>query len=120
MAGSRKWFVYTDDKSVRYAIQLDESNTEAVNGSAGDYVNDDTDPQISIPKNIIPRTITYVSASGLVRRRIVALTPAIFANPPQSFTDPVSGDPIGIKITSGERRKLPQALDTALNDGDAT
>lgn len=120
MAGSRKWFVYTTDAGTRFAIQLDESNTEEVNGSVGDYANDATDPQVSIPRNITPRQITYVSADGNIRRDIVALTQAVFAAPPTSFVDQVSGVTIGIKISKGEVLKRPQALDTGLTDGDAT
>lgn len=124
MAGSRKWFVYTDDKGSNFAIQLDESNTEAVNGGTQDFVAGLalTD---ALPRNIKPRKIFY---SNLLRTRTIsaiALTPTIYQavlnGSANSIADPIAGGAatLGLSRASGERRTLPIPNDTGLDDGDA-
>lgn len=120
MAGSRKWFVYTDDIGTEYAINLDESNTEAVNGTALDFVSGTTN---ALPRNVKPREIFYSNAARTRTIRCVALTQTIYAGAiaggVATITDPIAGTgTLGISRANGERRRLPVPLDTGLTDGD--
>lgn len=123
MAGSNKWFVYTTDDGVDFAIQLDESNTEAVNGATQDYV-----PAVAIkyalPKNVRPRRATYASADGSRTINCVCLTRTIYDGVPanqSSITDPIGGGVLGlVRVRPEIITRLPFAGDTGLNDGDAT
>lgn len=122
MAGSIKWFIYTADAGGDFAIKLDESNTETVNGAVQDFpaVPPTTN---AVPRNIRPRKLTYRSLDGLVTRTVVALTPAIFAGAAAgvpSFVDPVSGSTVVLYRLDGESRTLPFGADTGQTDGDAT
>lgn len=124
MAGSIKYFVYTDDAGEDWALRRDESNVEAVNGAAsGDYPNTGSTVRYELPRNVRPRTATYVSADGTVRRKVVVLTAARYATlatDAPSFTDQVSNVTVSLKLQDGERVSLPFGADTGLNDGDAT
>lgn len=124
MAGSNKWFVYTTDDGTDFAINLDESNTEAVNGATQDYV-----PAVSIkynlPRNVKPRAAYYASADGSRVLRCVALTQTIYNGIPtnvSSISDPLTpANTLGlIRIRPEIITRLPFAGDTGLNDGDAT
>jgi hypothetical protein len=124
MAGSIKYFVYTDDRGNDWAILRDESLTEVINGGTQDYA-DATPGTIvyKVPPNLRPRTLRYVSADGLVSRRIVALTSTIYAGAQvavPSFVDTVSGKTLAFREQIGERLITPFAADTGLTDGDAT
>lgn len=125
MAGSIKWFVYTTDAGTDYAIRLDESNTEAINGGTQDFV-----PGLAIvdalPRNIKPRAVFYTNPERTRRIRCVALTSTIY-NALVGGSVPTIGDPIaggaatlGLIETRGEVKVLPVPFDTGLNDGDAT
>lgn len=123
MAGSIKWFVYTTDTGVDYALRLDESNTEAVNSGTQDYV---TGLNISpaLPRNIRPREIFYTNAARTRTVRCVALTQTIY-NAVVGGSVPTIGDPIaggantlGLIRARGERIQLPVPLDSGLTDGD--
>lgn len=126
MAGSIKWFVYTTDAGKDYAIRLDESNTEAVNGGTQDYT-DGLAIADALPRNIKPR---YVEFSNTARTRVikcVCLTPTIYAGMAgdvpavASITDPIAGTgSLGLLALVGEKRRLPVPYDTGLTDGDAT
>lgn len=125
MAGSLKWFVYTTDDGTDFALELDESNTEAVNGATQDYV-----PAVAIkynlPKNVVPRSAYYRSADGTRTIRCVALTRTIYDGIPtnvSSIADPIAGGSatLGlIRVRPEVIRNLPFAGDTGLTDGDAT
>lgn len=122
MAGSIKNFVYTTDKGDDFAIRLDESNTEELNGAVQDQPNTPA-ATYAVPRNIKPRSLYYTSADGLVTRRVVALTTAIYngadtAKP--SFNDPVSGKDVFLRRKVGEQITFPLGVDTGLIDGDAT
>jgi len=120
MAGSRKWFVYTSDSGVDFAIERDESLTEAVNGGTQDYA-DGVSITAAVPRNLKPRTLTYETSDGRQSRTVVALTVNIFngalAAVP-SFSD--AGATFFLKRRVGETFRLPFAIDTGLNDGDIT
>jgi hypothetical protein len=120
MAGSRKYFVYTDDIGTEYAINLDESNTEAVNGSSLGFISGTTN---MLPRNVKPREIFYSNAARTRTIRCVALTPTIYAGAiaggVATITDPIAGTGnLGLTRANGERRTLPVPLDTGLTDGD--
>ena len=122
MAGSRKWFLYTDDAGTDYAINLDESNTEAVNGTALGYPTTGG-PVASLPRNIKPREIFYSNAARTRTIRVVALTAAIYSTEISSgsaiITDPIAGTGnLALSRANGERRRIPTPLDTGLDDGD--
>lgn len=120
MTGSRKWFKYTADLGgAVYAINRDESITEKINGAVGDYADADTSPVASIPGNVKPRTLFYKSADGKTVRSGVALTAAIFANPPNPIT---SDEGVDLRLVRyrGEDVTAPLGFDTGLTDADAT
>lgn len=124
MAGSRKWFAYTDDLGTTFAIQLDESNTEAVNGGTNDLIDGANVPN-AVPRNIKPRAVYYTNVDRTRTIRCVCLTPTIYsgviAGGVPTITDPIAGTgSLGLIRSEGERRTLPIPLDTGLNDGDAT
>lgn len=126
MAGSRKWFVYSSDLGTDYAIQLDESNTEAVMGGAdGDYTNT-TNVNAAVPRNIVPRAVYYGNA---LRTRVIkctVLTAARYADivngtEAQTITDPIdTADTLTLIRAQGEQITIPFPFDTGLTDGDAT
>lgn len=123
MAGSRKDFLYTDDSGSVYAINLDESNTEAVNGNAG-TITTANNPRIFVPRNVKPRELFYGNAARTRRIRCVALTPTIYGallTPPfPPIPDPIDATAPQLQLQSanGERRRIPSPIDTGLLDGD--
>lgn len=127
MTGSRKWFVYTTDRGTNYAIELDESNTEAVNGSTQDYTNATRSITDSVPSNIKPRHLIYSDPLGLRTIKIVALTATIYngalANVP-TIPDPYDTSQTPADLTLIRQRpeltRLPRPEDTGLTDGDPT
>lgn len=125
MAGSRKWFVYDSSiLGVSYAINLDESNTEDVNAANNDYAPS-TDIRAAIPKNLSPRAAVYGNATGTRTIRCVCLTEAIFnglLSEQPAIDDPLqTGQTLNLlRLEAESIRLLPTAVDTGLNDGDAT
>jgi len=124
MAGSIKWFVYTTDGGTDYAIKLDESNTEAVNGGTQDFVTGLT-LTVALPRNIKPREVFYTNTARTRTIRCVCLTQTIYngivAGGVPTITDPIAGTgTLGLIRANGERIQLPVPLDTGLDDGDAT
>lgn len=125
MAGSIKWFVYTDDSDNEYAIKLDESNTEAVNGTDDDYTPTST-TQAGLPRNLKPREAFYANAARTRTIRCIPLTSGAYVglvngNIP-TIPDPIdSGGPaLALVRLNGERRTIPFAADSGQTDGDAT
>lgn len=126
MAGSIKWFVYTDDAGNDFALRLDESNTEAVNGGTQDFVTG-LSLTNALPRNIKPRELFYSNTERTRVIRCVALTPTIYAGvvggtAAQTIPDPIAGGTatLGFLRANGERRTLPVPVDTGLDDGDDT
>lgn len=124
MAGSKKYFVYTTDTGVDFALLADESNTEAVNGGTQDYA-DGVSVLYELPRNVRPRRVIYGNAAGTRKITCYALTETIFdgvvAGVP-SITDPIagSGSLTIIAIKPEELRRIPISIDTGLTDGDAS
>lgn len=126
MAGSIKWFVYTDDAGNDYAIKLDESNTEAVNGATGDFTPSIT-VRAGVPSNVKVRELFYSNLQRTRTIRCVALTPQIYGTivggqTVQTIPDPISPLDVTLFLTraNGERRTIPFGQDTGLTDGDDT
>jgi len=127
MAGSRKWMKYTSDAGVEYAVQIDESNSEAIGMGWLDYGDEDTTPVL--PRGLVMRTIRAVDpVSGATRQIPVGNVGATaFATGGsillQSFMPGATGV-IAFEIISalGEqfRQGRPRSGDTGLTDGDAT
>lgn len=124
MAGSIKAFLYTDDLNQTWAIKLDESNTEAVNGTTNDLASGVG--ANALPRNVKPREVFYTNVDRTRTIRCVCLTPDIYsgvvAGGVPSIPDPIAGGSatLGFIRANGERRTLFLPLDTGLNDGDAT
>lgn len=123
MAGSLKWFVYTDDFGTVYALNADESNVEATSGVGVDYTG--TPPLVdALPRNVSPRKAYYGTTDGTRTIVIPIMTQAIFAA--LVTTAPTIPDPIDNALTlvllriRPEKRRLPIAFDTGLQDGDIT
>lgn len=124
MAGSKKYFVYTTDEGIDYALLADESNTEAVNAGTQDYA-DGVTIKHEIPKNLRPRYAEYSNAAKTRRIRCYALTKTIYDGivvGTPTITDPIAGTG-NLTLTRLEPeslKRLPIAIDTGLTDGDAT
>lgn len=124
MAGSIKAFLYTDDLNQTWAIKLDESNTEAVNGATGDLSSGVGGN--ALPRNVKPREVFYTNAARTRTIRCVALTPTVYQGVLEggvpTIPDPIAGGAatLGFIRANGERRTLFLPLDTGLTDGDDT
>lgn len=123
MAGSIKWFIYDADDGTQFAIELDESNTEAINGTTGDYV-DATAITYAIPKNLTPRFAYYRSDDGARTLRTVALTPGIYNDlltNTRTITDPIDDtQTLTLVRLRPEKLRIPYPQDTGLDDEDDT
>lgn len=123
MAGSLKWFLYTTDAGEQFAIKADESNTEAVNGTTGDYLATTTEIY-AVPRNVTPRYALYVNAEETRSVKCVCLTSAIYnavATTTPTISDPIDdGVTLTLKRIRPELIQLPFAADTGEDDGDAT
>ncbi len=124
MAGSRKWFIYETNGGGVFALNVDESNGESVNGAVGDY-SVGSAVQEALPRNISPRAAVYSNAEGTRSIRCYVLTPAVYntivADSP-TIDDPLqTGQTLTLSRLEPETLTiLPIALDTGLNDGDLT
>jgi len=122
MAGSLKWFNYTDDFGSVYALLADESNVEAVN-STGDYTGT---PVLvdALPRNVRPRFAVYQSPDEARNIKIPVLTPTTFASvstDTPTISDPINpGQTLRLVRVRPETRRLPIPNDTGLSDGDGT
>jgi len=122
MAGSNKWFIYTTDTGADYALKLDESNTEEVNSSSQDFLNDAT-VIYALPRNVKPRYAVYENAAGTRQIKCVALTTTIYNAVPSAkltIVDPIDSGTLTLVRIRPETITLPFGKDTGLQDGDAT
>lgn len=120
MSGSIKWFKYTSTVTGRvYAFRADESNIEAIGGSAADYLDTDSSPIEGIPRNLSPRKLYYVTADGRRSKYIIAPSEEVWIAPTNPITpDGAGGDTFRLKAVIGESYTAPLGFDTGLNDGD--
>jgi hypothetical protein len=135
MAGSKKYFRYTDDTAANYSVQLDESNSEATVGGVALCLSR-TAAHPNLPKKLGMRYIlAFVTATPSIRRKFWVGNPLAI---PQILSGgaflagiyPTAADaatvaaPWTITKYSGEENSPPPALnatsgDTGLTDGDA-
>lgn len=132
MAGSKKWFVYVTDQGDRFGILADESNVEAINGTAANTPNAANTPVYQLPKGITPRQVVYTSNDGLRTISIPALTQAVYNAIPannRTIANRLEGaggtagnegdDPLVFTRKNCEKARLPRfGQDTGLTDGD--
>lgn len=123
MAGSLKYFRYTTNGGVNYAIRMDESNGEAIGNT--DLTAADL-PIVPRPIGLIPRYVLYRSADGLTSRKIPVtannvdlgdLPATIDVAPPSANTAAIT---LVRQSLVGEIQRSVTAIDTAQLDGDAT
>lgn len=114
MSGSRRAFRYVDDAGQNFSLNLDESNTEAANGSAASAAP----VTYGLPRNIKPRYGLYSSADGNKVVRAIFLTTATFAAANASSTLTSDGVECTLTFKKGEVVRLYKTGDTGLIDGD--
>jgi len=118
MAGSLRNFQYRTDNGANFLFRGDESNTEAVNGTAANIVVANAGNP-GIPRNIKPRRVYYASADGNRTLSAIASTVAIYNEPPQTIGDPIDGTGVLTLVRkTPERVRLYPNVDTGLTDGD--
>lgn len=120
MAGSKKWFQYVTDAGDTFAMEMDESNGEAVNNVDMTAANLE---RYAVPSNVRKRYALYRSTDGYTQRKIWVSTVALLAAAPSTITVPdYTGTDTTLNLTYpvGERTALPKAADSGLNDGDDT
>lgn len=122
MSGSRKTFEYTDTLGNKWAVDMDESNGEAVGNT--DFSETST-ATFFAPRNIDLRYANYRSADGKYQKPIVLTEQnAAPGNIPNSITVATESDGDVVLLLTGivgERVKvIPKAADTAIDDGDET
>lgn len=119
MAGSNRKFRYTSDDGEDYAINRDESNTEVLNGTTA--IPSDVG---SLPDGYVTRYALLRSTTTGKQRKIVVLTPDIFAalDGGSDYTLQVVGDADGetFRVSSliGEKRQGLFIDDSGDTDGD--
>lgn len=124
MSGSKKYVEYTTDQGTVFALQVDESNWKAVNGTDADYTDSST-VKYTLPRNVTPRRAVYANADGTRKITCYVATTAKYGEIAAgtsggSITDPVAGTgTLKLQQVVPERIKLPKAADTGLNDGTA-
>lgn len=109
MSGSRRVFLYTDDEDEKFLLELDESNTEAVNDNG--VINPDTSQFQTlpyVPNNIKPRYALYSSLDNVCKKRITVLNRGSQLSLPRSIGAIDSNGPIILFRTfyKGESRDV--------------
>jgi hypothetical protein len=114
MSGSIRNFRYVADDGSLFAIKLDESNTEAINGASATAIP----PQYGIPKNLKPRYGLFISSDRLSQRKAYFLTQADFAAASNVTAIIADGVEHNLSYKVGERQSLYRNVDTGKIDGD--
>lgn len=125
MTGSKRWFNYTSDAGVSYAINNDESKGEATAAPGGVLLGPLVTGAVTVPRGIRPRYVNAFSTVNPLRRaRLKVGTLAVF-NAITSGTviteaagDGSTADTWRVTSKRGEQAVLPFTGDTGLLDGD--
>lgn len=122
MAGSRAWYVYTDDDDEDYAVELDE-DTGTLAGLA--FVPFTTATDIGLlPKGFKMRRVYAVQTSGAGAGFRYRSFPAgtdsapLYQGTQNTFT--VNGLSYAVTRTKGESERRPTALNTGLTGASPT
>lgn len=128
MAGSKRWFGYTSDLGVQWAVELDESTYEnaALGFTPIDLGNDGPVRNNRILKlgGTRPLGPRYVNAQATnangntVRRRFYLGSPDADIFTGEILTVTVDGLTFSVTSKRGERSTVPPVGDTGLTDGD--
>lgn len=128
MTGSRRWFQYTDDNDLGYAVQLDESIYETAGLGMAPIQSGPTGPlangRVLTASGTIPLQMRQVNAffvngdNDTVRRRFFVGTVAAFGALKAAGAVVVDGQTYSISFSKGEMAKGVPAVDTAITDGD--
>lgn len=112
MAGSVRYYNYTTDGGVTYALLADKSNIAAVNGSG--VGNPGSLPVAAVPRNIYVRYALFADPTGLIRRKVPILTPADVAalTPTTNFVPQGETAVVTITYIVGEKTRFPKLADT--------
>lgn len=116
MAGSRAWFVYTDDDDTQSAVLLDEDTGSLAGLGFTPY--DGTTPLDLLPKGFRMRYVNAVQTTGAgagYRYRAVPCGTSesdIYSGTTPTFT--LNGLTYSVTSTRGERSRKPTAINTGL------
>lgn len=92
MAGSKRTFNYTSDNGTVFALVLDESNTEAVNGTSANVPAAAARSIIPRPVGLKPRRFFYLNSANQRVISCIVLNPTIYAGtPPATIPDLIAG-----------------------------
>lgn len=123
MVGSKKWFKYTTTNGggETFAIFLDESVTEDVNGTDEDYTSTD-DIVFAVPSNITPRRAYFSNSDGTRTIRVTVLKADTYTAlaPSDTIADPIGTGNLSLIRKTDEKIRLPRGTDTGQDDSDAT
>lgn len=127
MAGSKREFQYETDGGLKFAVSLDESNTEAINTTLNANELNPIAGQILLPVARFCRSVIYTSADKRVSRRIVVLRKTVLGAMPATIQVSVSTgastqETVELKQGKGRNEKFSPATigvtDSGLTDGD--
>lgn len=125
MAGSRKKVSYTDGLGETWALDVDESNWESVNGNGYDVTDTNVgDHTYLLPPNVRPRMAWYRSETTVKVRKVPLATATIYLNlllgsGVREFDE--GGETFKFyRLEPESFRPIVFALDTGLNEGDFT
>jgi hypothetical protein len=133
MAGSLRWYKYTDDSGFPYSVNLDESNSNATCGGVALMVNRTTAhilPNSKLHKRYV---LAFLTSNPAIRRRfwignplaipqILAQAAFLASVYPNSTDTPVPPSPWTVTAYRGEKAGLPPPFniltgDTGLTEG---
>jgi hypothetical protein len=123
MAGSKRYFAYESDSGTVFAVLLDESNTEIVNGANANVPEIAARPTFFQPVGMKLRRFIFSNDDGTRQLSCVVLRPSTYATPTANIgaiPDPLPGASGNLSFL----RRVPEVQrsirwgDSGLTDGD--